>query len=95
MCTRASIILWKSAWSLHGRVVCGASVDVVVGESGVCRIGEVRRGHVVAAPWVELVDGGDDERELVEEDAVGVWRFVCVGSLVDLRDGLWWYCREW
>ena len=74
-------------------VVCGASVDVVVGESGVRRIGEVRRGHVVAAPWVELVDGGGDERELVDEEAVvGVGR---VGNLVDLRDGLWWYCREW
>ena len=52
----------------------------------------MRRGHVVAAPWVELVDGGDDERMLVDEEAVvGVER---VGNLVDLRYGLWWYCRQ-
>ena len=68
------------------------SVDVVVGESGVCRVGEVRRGHAFAASWVELVDSGDDEWELVDEEAVEV---VGIGSLVDLWDGLWWYCREW
>ena len=75
------------------RIVCGASVDVVTGESRVCRIGKVGRRHVDAASWVELVDGGGDELELVEEEAGGVW-WIGVASLVDLRDGILWHCHK-
>ena len=73
------------------RIVCGASADVVTGESRVCRIGKVGRGHVDAASWVELVDGGGDEPELVEEEADEVW-WIRIASFVDLWGGLLWHC---